>query len=145
MSEREKDPPASSPTGTGKYRGIRDSEADMWQTHQRGVRNGTKAGQMQQAVAYLGQRFHIVESQADALTTQQAIGDRRLTELEKDMTALQAQLREAMKEAALESKETRNFIARVSGSLATMQWLVPVLITIGLAAASSITYLVSHK
>lgn len=131
-------------TATGRHRAVRESDIDVWQTHRRGVNEGAKTGQMRERVAYLGQQLTMVERQADALSIAQADSGRRFHELEKDVTSLQAQLNEALKEQKLEVIATRSFIARVEGSMGTMKWLIGIGIPIAVAAASAITYVVSH-
>lgn len=92
MGDDERVPPSG--RGTGRHRAVRDSDIDVWQTHERGKREGATAGQMRERVAYLGRQFTMAERQVDSLVTQMAVGNARTTELEKDMTALQATLKD---------------------------------------------------
>lgn len=145
MGDEEREPPSRpSRTATGRHRAVTGDELDIYQTHRRGVTEGAKAGEVRAKVAYLGQQLTMVERQADALAFAQADGNRRFQEVEKDVTALQAQLAAALKEQQLEVLATRSFIARVEGSMATMKWLIGIGIPIAVAAASAITYVVSH-
>jgi len=100
---------------------------------------------MRERVAYLGSQLTMVERQADALTTQQAVGDRRLAELEKDMTQLQTQLTRAIETQHLETIANRSFAASVQASVATMKWLIGIALVVAPLLAGTITYIVSHK